>query len=327
MTEQDFIRIQDFKKGDTATGFYIVRNSALKTSANNRNYGDLTLGDASGEINAKIWTVPPEGLPNVGDFIKTQGLVTEWQGKLQYRIDKFRQVREGDPVDMEQMTPSAPESPEAMLLEIEGYAARIRNIDIKSIVLLLLDRHREALSYYPAALRNHHSIRSGLAYHTLSMLRVADGILKVYDFLNADLVYGGVILHDIAKIDELEAGTGGIASQYTAPGQLLGHITQGILMVGKAGEQLGCDPEIVTLLQHMILSHHYEPEYGSPKRPAFPEAEVLHYLDVLDARMFDMRRILEDQQPGTFSEIIWTLHNRKLYRTVFDAPEAPENEQ
>lgn len=327
MTEQEFLKIQDFEKGQPATGFYIVRNAALKTSANNKNYGDLTLGDASGEINAKIWTIPPEGLPNVGDFIKTQGLVTEWQGKLQYRIDKFRPVKEGDPVDMGSMIPCAPETPESMLREIEGFAGRIRNIDIKSIVLLILDERREALSYYPAALKNHHAIRSGLAYHTLSMLRVAEGVLRVYDYLDSDLVYGGVILHDMAKIDELEAGTGGIASQYTPSGQLLGHITQGILMVGKAGEQLDCDPEVVTLLQHMILSHHYEPEYGSPKRPAFPEAEVLHYLDVLDARMYDMRKTLENQQPGTFSETLWTLHNRRLYRTVFDAPEAPEKEK
>ena len=315
---QQRVPISQMGKGMQVEGFYLVRNMNIKTSANNKAYGDYTLGDQTGEINAKLWDVSePDKCPKVGDFIKVRGLVTEWQGKLQLRMDRFRPVQPEDGVTLDGMVPAAPESPQAMVEAIESYVARIDHIDIKSIVTLLLDEKRPLLAYYPAALKNHHAIRAGLAFHTLSMLRMADGVLAVYDFLDKDLVYAGVILHDLAKTDELEAGESGVAVQYSVEGMLLGHISQGVMMIGRAGETLGCDKEVVTLLQHMILAHHYEPEFGSPKRPAFPEAEVLHYLDVLDARMYDMHKILENQEEGTFSDSIWTLHNRRLYKKTF----------
>lgn len=315
---QQNVLISAMGKGMQVEGFYLVRNMNIKTSASNKAYGDYTLGDQTGEINGKLWDVSePDKCPKVGDFIKVRGLVTEWQGKLQLRMDKFRPVQDGDGVTLDDMVPAAPEKPAEMVDSIDGYVEKIRNIDIKSIVTLLLDEKRELLGYYPAALKNHHAIRSGLAFHTLSMLRMADGALAVYDFLDQDLVYAGVILHDLAKTDELEAGESGVAVQYSMEGILLGHIQQGVLMIGRAGEKLGCDKEIVAMLQHMILAHHYEPEFGSPKRPAFPEGELLHYLDVLDARMYDMHKILENQEPGSFSDNVWTLHNRKLYKKTF----------
>lgn len=315
---QQNVHIADMAKGMQAEGFYLVRNMNIKTSASNKSYGDYTLGDQTGEINGKLWDVSDlEKCPKVGDFIKVRGLVTEWQGKLQFRMDMVRPVDARDGVSMGAMVPAAPEDPEEMVSCLEAYVERIGNVDIKSIVTLLLDEKKPLLAYYPAALKNHHSIRAGLAYHTLSMLRMADGVLQVYPFLDKDLLYAGVILHDLAKTDELEAGESGVAVQYTMEGVLLGHITQGMLMIGRAGETLGCSQEITTMLQHMILSHHYEPEFGSPKRPAFPEGEVLHYLDILDARMYDMHKVLENQQPGSFSENIWLLENRKLYKKTF----------
>ena len=139
-------------------------------------------------------------------------------------------------------------------------------------------------------------------------------MLAVYPFLRRDLLFAGVIIHDLAKTEELDAKNTGIATQYTREGALLGHITQGIVLVDRLGRRLGTDTERITLLEHMILSHHYEPEFGSPKRPMFPEAEVLHYLDILDARMYDFQKIEESLKPGEFSEPVWLLQNRKLYK-------------
>ena len=110
----------------------------------------------------------------------------------------------------------------------------------------------------------------------------------------------------------------GIAGDYTRDGMLLGHIVQGIHYVQKVAERVGLDENLTTLIQHMLLAHHYEPEYGSPRRPMFPEAEVLHFLDILDARLYDMHKALDETQPGRFSEKLWTLHNRQLYSMTED---------
>jgi len=314
----EFYKISDLQKGASIVGFYLVRNMSIKTSSNNKQYGDYTLADATGEINAKLWDVAdPSACPDIGDFIKVAGLVTEWQGKLQLRMDKIRPATDDDPVTLADIVPSAPEGSQAMLAELKSYVSRIHNQSMASIVRYMLNQKHNELIYYPAAVKNHHSIRSGLLYHTLSMLRMADGALKVYTFLNEELLISGIILHDLAKIDEIQAGSSGVALKYTTDGMLLGHIVEGIVEIENAGKEVGADPEAVRLLQHMILAHHYEPEYGSPKRPMFPEAEMLHYLDVIDARMFDMNKILSDMQPGEFSDNIWLLHNRKLYKTEF----------
>ena len=117
---------------------------------------------------------------------------------------------------------------------------------------------------------------------------------------------------------EIEAESDGIATGYSFEGQMLGHIIQGIKMVDKLTLELEIPREKAIMIEHMILSHHYEPEFGSPKRPLFPEAEVLHYLDILDARLFDMQTALDATQPGEFSDRVWTLENRKLYKPKED---------
>jgi 3'-5' exoribonuclease len=150
------------------------------------------------------------------------------------------------------------------------------------------------------------------------MLRGAEAMMKVYDFLIPDLLYAGVILHDLAKVYELDSTNTGIATDYTREGLLLGHIVQGILWVERAAERIELEKDIASLVQHMLLAHHYEPEYGSPRRPMFPEAEILHYLDIIDAHMFDMRKALDDTSAGKFSERLWTLHNRQLYHLADD---------
>ena len=116
------------------------------------------------------------------------------------------------------------------------------------------------------------------------------------------------------KLTEIEAGEDGIATGYSFEGQMLGHIVQGVKVIDRLTMELGFPREKAIMLEHMILAHHYEPEFGSPKKPLFPEAEVLHYLDILDARMFDMQAAQESAEPGGFSEKIWTLDNRKIYR-------------
>jgi 3'-5' exoribonuclease len=311
----DLIKIADMKKGLSVTGFYLVKTAVIKNSASgNSRYGDYTLADETGEINGKVWEVAePESCPRAGSIIKVQGMVNEYQGKLQFRIDKFRESTPEDPIDPASLVPAAPVSGDELYLAVDAYADKIGNEKLRELVKTAMEEHLDSLLVWPAAVKNHHSIRSGLLYHTLTMLRSAEGLINVYTFLQSDLVYAGAILHDIAKLYELDSTVTGIATDYTRDGLLLGHIVQGIIYVDRTAEKIGLDKRIATLIQHMLLAHHYEPEFGSPRRPMFPEAEILHYLDIIDARMYDMQKALGDTEGGKFSERLWTLHNRQLY--------------
>ncbi|HHY83610.1 MAG TPA: HD domain-containing protein [Clostridiales bacterium] len=310
-----------FSKGDTIQGFYLLKTVSLKTSNANNRYFDLTIADRTGEVNGKIWDT--EMVKNLelcdGIPVKIKGLVNEWQGQLQVKIEKIRNIKPEDNVRIEDFVPSAPFSPEEMLREILKYVIKIKNNDIKQITSALLNENSRKIMHYPAAMKNHHSIRGGLLYHVSTMLKMAERVLEVYTHLNADLLYAGVILHDLAKIQEMDADELGMVSSYTTEGMLLGHIIQGIKDIERVGTQINADREIILLLEHMILSHHYEPEYGSPKRPMIPEAEILHYLDIIDARMYDMQKALEAVNPGEFSDKVWLLNNRQLYKTELNA--------
>ena len=142
------------------------------------------------------------------------------------------------------------------------------------------------------------------------MLRVAESLTKVYPWLNRDLLLAGVILHDLGKMDELKSDRSGNVTDYTRDGQLLGHLVGGIVKLHRVAEQEGIGGETLILLEHMLLSHHGESEYGSPKPPMFPEAEALHWIDMMDARMNTMKTAIDKTPEGAFSEKIYSLERR-----------------
>lgn len=311
-------KVNTFAKGETIQGYYMLKSVSLKTSNTNNRYFDLTIADQTGEVNGKIWDT--EMVSNIdmedGLLVKIKGLVNEWQGQLQVKVERIRKVNAADKVRIEDFIPSAPYSSEEMLADIRSYANRIQDQGIQQITNTLLDENNEKLKHYPAAMKNHHSIRGGLLYHITTMLKMAERVLEVYNHLNPDLLYAGVILHDLAKIQEMDANDLGVVSAYTTEGMLLGHIVQGIKDIERVGSRINADREIIVLLQHMLLSHHYEPEFGSPKRPMILEGEILHYLDMIDARMYDMQKALEPVKPGEFSDKAWLLNNRQMYRPL-----------
>ena len=194
---------------------------------------------------------------------------------------------------------------------------RARNIEdqqLKDLCTGILEEERDRLLYYPAATKNHHAQLGGLLYHMKRMLMNGDGICQVYDILDSDLVATGVILHDMQKLNEIVSNELGMASEYSFEGNMLGHLVMGVRELDKRMTDMGFSREKAVMIEHMILSHHYEPEFGSPKRPMFPEAEVLHFLDIMDARLFDMEDALRTTEPGEFSDRIWTLENRRIYK-------------
>ena len=296
-------------------GFLLVRMSEQRTGSNGGKYLDLTLGDRTGELNGKLWdgNVAP---PALGSVIKVRGATLEYNGRLQLRIEKLREQEAADEVDMTLLTPCAPDSPEDMFAELDATLAAMQSDPLRRLVREMLNRYHDKLTYYPAAQRIHHAERSGLLHHTTGMLKLAKAVLPVYPSLNADLVLAGVIVHDLCKVERKWTATNwrceGLHRNRTAAGAYCAwrrpHCRSG------ASRRVAGEP--VVLLQHMMLSHHGEEAYGSPRKPMFPEAEVLHWIDLLDARMNEMQTALDKLPQGVFSEKIWSLE-RRLYHPQY----------
>lgn len=311
-------------KGQVFEGFLLAKSAEQRTSSNGSKYLDLTLSDLSGDVNAKMWdgATPP---PKAFSPVKVRGMMLEYNGRPQLRVDKLRLPEANDAVDMALLIPTAPEPADDMRDALFARARAIADADLRAIVLYRLNESGDRLDYYPAAQKLHHAERSGLLHHTSTMLRAGEALCAIYPGLDADLLAAGVILHDLCKLTELSANEAGLASEYTAEGQLLGHLVQGVAMLLRAGEALGTPQELLLMLQHMVLAHHDLPEYGSPRRPMFPEAEVLHILDLLDARMYEMQANLAAIAPGTFTDRIWSLE-RRLYRRSARPAESPSTD-
>lgn len=303
--------VSQFIKDLRFEGYLLVRSAEQRTATSGSRYLDMNLADKTGEINAKVWD-SAAAAPQTGTAMKVRGLVLEYNGRLQLRVDKMRPVEPQDEMDVSLLTPCAPEPPEDMQLVIAKVIDGMTREPLKALLAEVLRMAGEELNYFPAAQRLHHAERSGLLHHTTSMLKTADAVLACYPFLDADLLRAGVILHDLAKIAEMNSDSFGNVSDYTADGLLVGHLVRGVAQLREAAAKVQIDGELVLLLEHMIISHHGEPEYGSPRKPMFPEAEALHWIDVLDARMNEMQGILDRIPEGAFSEKIWSL-DRRMY--------------
>lgn len=316
----------ELKPQTEVTDFFMIKSAGIKVGSNKKQYFDVLLGDKSGEVNSKKWDIAEPEIPMLqnmkeGDIIKVRALVTDWNGQTQLRIGRIRPANSEDHLDLADFIKAAPEQSQEMFDFIYQVADNMKDQDLRTLCTKLLSDNHDKLMYYPAASKNHHAEYGGLLYHVKRMLMTGLAVCDIYPILNRDLVAAGVILHDIEKLNEILSNEYGISPGYSFEGQMLGHIIQGIKLLDRLTAELNFPREKALMLEHMILSHHYEPEFGSPKKPLFPEAEVLHYLDVLDARMFDMEDALNGVEPGEFSDRIWTLDNRRIYKATpdFDA--------
>lgn len=320
MSKQNFA--SQIAVGDEVLDFFIAKNPGVRVGSNQKMYFDITLADKSGEINGKKWDVSEAESTTLsaiaeGDVVKIKASVTEWNGVKQLRIGKIRKQAVSDEVDMSDLVKAAPEAASDMYTYILEKANAIADEGLRAMAVAFLTENKERLLYYPAASRNHHAEFAGLLYHIKRMLAMGIRACEVYTNLDRDWVVCGVILHDMEKLNEIESNELGISPGYSFEGKMLGHIAQGIKAVDKLAEKVGLDREKAIMLEHMILSHHYEPDFGSPKKPLFPEAELLHYLDMLDAKMFDFQDALESVLPGNFSDHVRTLDGRQLYKPTF----------
>lgn len=312
------IFVSNLKTGEEITTYLMVKAIALKVGSNRKTYLDLMLGDCTGEISGKKWDIADEevaGLERIkeGNIIKVRAQVTEWNGMKQLKISRIRLTGAEDELDIKDFVKAAPEDPQEMYDYILGKAQGMDDSQLSAFCARVLEEHKEKLLYYPAAAKNHHAEMAGLLWHVKRMLMLGEKACEVYTNLNKDLLLAGVILHDIEKMTEILSNEMGISPGYSFEGKMLGHLVLGVRELEKICGEMGIDDETKVMLEHMVISHHYEPDFGSPVRPLFPEAEMLHYLDIIDAKMFDMEEAVNKTEPGEFSDRVWTLDNRTVY--------------
>ena len=305
----------ELNSSGSVEGFCLVKSVEVKKTAKGVPFLDLILTDSTGEIVAKLWDYREDthACVKLNSLIKIRGTISMFNDAPQLRVDRVRPAIEADGVRVEDFVPSADYSGEAMFSYLIETVNRFENEQLRKLTLTVLERNREKLLYWPAAFKLHHAIRGGLLYHTLSILKLAQAISDIYPSIEKDLLFAGVILHDVAKIEEFDVSESGVVSAYTVEGTLIGHLVRGAMNIEKIGEELGIDKELLMLVEHMILSHHGEPEFGAAVRPMFLEAELLSQLDLLDARIYEISQAVSEVEPGDFTARQWALDNRKLY--------------
>lgn len=302
--------------GEQIDLFLLIKNAVKGVASNGKPFLTLIFQDQSGEIEAKLWDVSDEDEKNFlpEKIVKVTGEILNYRGRNQLRIRQIRPASASDSVKLSDFLETAPLSTDEMISKITQYIFEMQNPNLQRITRHLLKKHQTAFLEYPAATKNHHEFVSGLAYHVVSMLDLAKAIAELYPSLDKDLLYAGIILHDLGKVVEL---SGPISTVYTVEGNLLGHITIMVNEIGKAADELSINGEEVLILQHLVLSHHGKAEWGSPKPPLIKEAEILHYIDNLDAKMNMLDRALGRVKPGEFTERVFALENRSFYKPIF----------
>lgn len=311
--------IHQFADGDSVDDIYLVADKQMRTNRNGNLFLQIELRDRSGSISARLWNANEVlfRLFDEGDLIRVKGRVQLFQGALQMILSHIDSV-EAEKADLTDFLPHT-EQDISKLLDRLRQLLRLKNHHLKALAecFLMDDEFVRALCRVPAGIKNHHAYVGGLLEHMVNMLEVADRILPLYPDLDRDLLLMGIFLHDIGKVHELASDR---AFSYTDEGQLVGHIVIGVELLNekvKSVTQLTEEEfprELLLRLKHMILSHHGNYEFGSPRLPMTPEAIALHHLDNLDAKVHSFARdIREDRNAAS----AWTQYNQSLQRRLY----------
>ena len=314
------MQIADIELGKDLEGFFILSDAVVKTGSNGSPYLAGKLSDRSGTVDIKVWNYGGSGdaLP-VGGVVKVRGKVTEYLGKLQINVGKIRPAQEGDSYDLAELVPCAPIDAEAWWAELRALPESMEDPDFRAVAEALLRRHEESLRTIPAAKSIHHAFRNGLLMHTANMLRAADFLADLYrEVIRRDLLLCGTLAHDLAKETEFLFSPLGLTTDYSPEGQLLGHLYVGAREMDALCRELGVPEEKSMLLQHMILAHHGEAEFGSPVRPQCAEAELLSLIDRMDSRMEIYAETLASLAPGAFSDRVYALDHKVYHPALLE---------
>ena len=305
--------ISSFVEGEKIQTSLLITQMNRGITNSGAPYLSFVLQDQSGSIDAKLWDAKDELLSGVeaGKVVLVSAEVLKYRNALQLRIYNLTKLEDNqfDPSDYVMATDL---SLEFMQKRIHETLLSMQDVVYRDVCTSIIEDLQEKLYSYPAAAKNHHDFVGGLATHMISMLDLGEAFCTLYPMLNRDLLLAGILLHDLGKIDEL---SGPILTEYTVEGKLVGHISIMQCKVAEKAKVLGYhDSEQVTLMRHMVLSHHGEYEFGSPVLPMVMEAEMLTFIDNVDARMNMFAKALESVKPGEWTPRIFPLENRSFYK-------------
>lgn len=317
--------ISEIGDGDQVKALFLVSERRLLTARNGTPYAKLILSDKTGEILSIIWEDAPQKISgiNLGDVVGVKASAETYENRLQLRIKEIRRFEEKD-VDLSGLIPSTTRDMASMMEEFDRITGSIRNSHLKLLIERIFSREglRDAFMKAPAAKGIHHNYIGGLLEHTLYVLKSIDVLLPIYTHvgLNRDMLIVGGILHDIGKILEYSYNK---AIDITPVGRLLGHIYLSAHMVDQEIAKIEGFPEELKLqLLHMILGHHGQLEFGSPKLPMTKEAIFLHMLDDLDAKLIGFSSIIEATPEEDVFSPYSSVYNRHLYTRVYEDEES-----
>lgn len=309
------IFVRDLQANQILTTTFLVKSKEVRAKKSGEPYLSLTLGDKSGDLDAKMWENIQEADSTVDrdDFVKVKGMVQVFRNKPQLTIHKLRKCRD-DEVDFSDYFPKTTKDVEEMFEELLNIVDSIQNSALRELLMNVLmdESFAEKFKQAPAAKVLHHAWLGGLLEHTLSLCKLCRLVASHYPDIDLDLLLSGAVLHDVGKTEELSYHR---SFSYTNEGQLLGHMILELDFINEKISQIDGFPRgLKTLVQHLIISHHGEYEFGSPKLPMFPEALVLHCLDNLDSKLEAMRAILRNDASIDGN---WTSYNQMFGRPLF----------
>lgn len=299
--------------GGDFDGYLLVKSCDVCISSNGGNYLNATLQDVSASISARKWSIEQgdKELFSNNNIIRVVGKIFKYKNVNQLKIEEAYKVDKKS-LDLNDFYPSCPCSDKELEEDLNKMINLIEDEDIKKLVSTVILENKEKYMTYPAAISIHHAYKGGICYHSLSIAKNALSIANNYPQLNKDYLIAGSLLHDIGKTVEMN---GINSTSYTLQGNLEGHISIGAEMVKSCGEKIHTPEFKLTVIVHMILSHHGSAEFGSPIPPRTPEAFVLHLLDEMDAKLFVLNNALKDLNVGDFSNRLLALDNLSFLKT------------
>lgn len=316
------IHMIDLQIGDTFTDYYVISDLHVRSDRNGHPFLTAVLSDATGALPAKMWDYGgPFSEEDNGRIVKVQGSVTEFNGSPQITIRQLRAAddRDSGRYQMEELLPCAPIDTERALKDVRELTESIRDPDYRRAAQAMLDRHLDAFRTIPAAKSVHHEYLHGLLMHTAYMLRTADYLADLYShIIDRSLLLAGTLLHDLSKDREFSFSPLGLVSGYTVSGDLLGHLYLGAQEVADVCRDLNVPEEKTILLQHLILSHHGDPEFGACVPPRCAESELLSLIDRIDSRMEIYTKAVESVPEGSFSAPVFSLGKTVYHHSLTD---------
>lgn len=318
--------IRDFSTSERFAANFCIANAQLAVTKNGDPYLACLLSDKSGVAPARRWSMPPEEfqrLPQEG-FVYAEGRTQPFKGELQLIIERIETI-EPSKDELRDLLPASERPADEMFAELKSILEGVQHPAMKALLNAYLDDEM-LMSHFkqaPAAKMMHHAYLGGLLEHTLTLLNLARVICPLYPKINRDIVYMALFLHDLGKTREISFDG---AFSYTDRGELIGHIVDGAIMLHDKAQQVmrasgvRFPKHAITVLQHIILSHHGQPAFGAAKFPATPEAILVAMIDNLDAKTTIAltaarpSRVKATDLGGNFTEKQWALDNARLFR-------------